>query len=114
MHILRAKQSVLLREIKHMYYLICLYCQNLAVKFGRLPKNMYFCALNHNFYVQTEHSPIAQPIYMVAKCVLHSSASDTFRKELLSCGSAIEVLAPQSLREEMKAQIRKMMGMYEA
>ena len=35
-----------------------------------------------------------------------------FRKELLSCGSAIEVLAPQSLREEMKKQIQEMMSMY--
>jgi predicted DNA-binding transcriptional regulator YafY len=35
-----------------------------------------------------------------------------FRKELLSCGSAVEVLAPQLLREEMKTQIHEMMNMY--
>ena len=35
-----------------------------------------------------------------------------FRKELLSCGSAVEVLTPQSLRDEMKAQIQEMIVMY--
>jgi predicted DNA-binding transcriptional regulator YafY len=37
-----------------------------------------------------------------------------FRKELLSCGSAVEVLSPQSLREEMRTQIQEMVDMYKA
>ena len=37
-----------------------------------------------------------------------------FRKELLSCGSAVEVLSPQSLREEMRTQIQEMVDIYKA